>query len=91
MSEAPDLPFDGTDPAAAGEPAGARWEAEPQPLGVEFTPTGHPEVDAALGRLPALDGVPASAHAAVYEDVHRSLTATLTALDGPDPQDDPPR
>lgn len=59
----------------------AAWEPEPEPLGVEPVPTGHPAVDAALGRLAVLDGAPVSAHAAVYEDVHRSLTETLTALD----------
>ncbi|MDH6113534.1 hypothetical protein P3T36_005303 [Kitasatospora sp. MAP12-15] len=48
------------------------------------TPTGHPPVDAALARLTALDGVPTTAHAAVYEDVHRSLTDALSALDRPE-------
>lgn len=48
------------------------------------TPTGHPPVDAALARLAALDGVATTAHAAVYEDVHRSLTDALAALDRPE-------
>ncbi|MFJ9777841.1 hypothetical protein ACIRVF_42490 [Kitasatospora sp. NPDC101157] len=51
------------------------------PLGVELLPTGHPGVDAGLARLEALDGVPAEAHVAVYEDVHQRLADTLAALD----------
>ncbi|WP_316524038.1 hypothetical protein [Kitasatospora brasiliensis] len=45
------------------------------------TLTGHPGVDAGLARLEALDGVPAEAHVAVYEDVHQRLVDTLAALD----------
>ncbi|MFJ8621217.1 hypothetical protein ACIRD3_00050 [Kitasatospora sp. NPDC093550] len=52
-----------------------------EPLGVELLPTGHPAVDAGLARLEALDGVPAEAHVAVYEDVHQRLADTLAALD----------
>ncbi|MBV2151309.1 hypothetical protein [Kitasatospora sp. SUK 42] len=52
-----------------------------EPLGVELVPTGHPGVDAGLARLEALDGVPAEAHVAVYEDVHQRLADTLAALD----------
>ncbi|MET8545325.1 hypothetical protein ABZW03_32505 [Kitasatospora sp. NPDC004799] len=52
-----------------------------EPLGVELTPTGHPGVDAGLARLEALDGVPAEAHVAVYEDVHQRLVDALAALD----------
>ncbi|MFB6890306.1 hypothetical protein ACFCX4_13425 [Kitasatospora sp. NPDC056327] len=55
--------------------------AEPSPLGVGLTPTGHPAVDAGLARLEALDGVPTDAHVAVYEDVHQRLADTLAALD----------
>ncbi|MQS14663.1 hypothetical protein F7Q99_20935 [Streptomyces kaniharaensis] len=56
-------------------------ETAPLPLGVELTPTGHPAVDAGLARLEALDGVPAEAHVAVYEDVHQRFADTLAALD----------
>ncbi|ARF78127.1 hypothetical protein ACIG0C_36275 [Kitasatospora aureofaciens] len=59
---------------------GARAETV-EPLGVELLPTGHPGVDAGLARLDALDGVPAEAHVAVYEDVHQRLADTLAALD----------
>ncbi|WP_051838516.1 hypothetical protein [Streptomyces sp. NRRL WC-3742] len=70
----------------ASEPGGADPTADPTaevtgPLGVEFTATGHPGVDAALARLEALDGVPAEAHVPVYEDVHQRLVDTLAALD----------
>ncbi|MDH6134085.1 hypothetical protein P3T37_003487 [Kitasatospora sp. MAA4] len=57
---------------------------EPEPLGVPVRATGHPPVDAALARLAAVDGVPTTEHAAVYEDVHRSLTDALSALDRPE-------
>ncbi|WP_329568821.1 hypothetical protein [Kitasatospora sp. NBC_01266] len=74
MSEAP--------AEETAEPALARlWEPEPEPLGVLFDPTGHPEVDAALERLAELDGVPVTAHAAVYENVQQTLSSTLTTLD----------
>ncbi len=52
----------------------------------DLTPTGHPAVDAALGRLAALDGVETGAHVAVYEDVHQRLVDTLAALDQHDEQ-----
>ncbi|MEU3573104.1 hypothetical protein AB0E96_32470 [Kitasatospora sp. NPDC036755] len=52
-----------------------------EPLGVDLAPTGHPGVDAGLARLEALDGVPAEAHVAVYEDVHQRLVDALAALD----------
>ncbi|MEV4613453.1 hypothetical protein AB0K43_12750 [Kitasatospora sp. NPDC049258] len=56
--------------------------AEPAaPFEAAVTPTGHPAVDAALGRLESLDGVETEAHVAVYEDVHQRLTDTLAALD----------
>ncbi|MFJ4189520.1 MULTISPECIES: hypothetical protein [unclassified Kitasatospora] len=66
-------------PAPAVEPVVTVGRAEP--LGVELLPTGHPEVDAGLARLEGLDGVPAEAHVAVYEDVHQRLADTLAALD----------
>ncbi|WP_344633930.1 hypothetical protein [Streptomyces glaucosporus] len=53
----------------------------PRPLGVEVTPTGHPGVDAGLRRLAGLDHLDVSGHPGVYEDVHRGLRDTLTALD----------
>ena len=71
--------------AAAG-PSGAAGEAPsgpagPAPLGVGRTPTGVPDVDARLDRLADADDLPVSGHLEVYEDVHRGLRDTLTALD----------
>ncbi|MFI0775928.1 hypothetical protein [Streptomyces sp. NPDC021212] len=63
-------------PAAA--PSGP---ADPAPLGVDRTPTGVPDVDARLDRLADVDDLPVSGHLGVYEDVHRGLRDTLTALD----------
>ncbi|TGB07329.1 hypothetical protein E4099_17145, partial [Streptomyces palmae] len=45
------------------------------------TPTGHPGVDAGLERLADADHLAVSGHLEVYEDVHRGLRDTLTALD----------
>ncbi|WP_246096100.1 hypothetical protein [Streptomyces botrytidirepellens] len=55
--------------------------ADPAPLGVGRTPTGVPDVDARLDRLADADDLPVSSHLEVYEDVHRGLRDTLTALD----------
>jgi len=53
----------------------------PQPLGVPVEPTGDPDVDAQLRRLEDADHLAVSGHLEVYEDVHRGLRDTLTALD----------
>ncbi|MFF7654080.1 hypothetical protein ACFZCY_30330 [Streptomyces sp. NPDC007983] len=55
--------------------------ADPAPLGVGRTPTGVPDVDTRLDRLADADDLPVSGHLEVYEDVHRGLRDTLTALD----------
>lgn len=80
-------PVPATEPvdAPVPEPPGP---ADPAPLGVDRTPTGVPEVDARLGRLADADLLATSGHLEVYEDVHRGLRDTLTALDrrpGPPP------
>ncbi|MEU2264085.1 hypothetical protein ABZ557_28300 [Streptomyces sp. NPDC019645] len=72
--------------AGSGAPGGpAREEtydpAAPAPLGVERAATGHAGVDAHLERLADADHLPADGHLEVYEDVHRGLRDTLTALD----------
>ncbi|GAA1274023.1 hypothetical protein GCM10009665_72040 [Kitasatospora nipponensis] len=77
VEQAPPVPE--AEPCAAS--SAVLWEAEPEPLGVPHRPTGHADVDATVARLAALDGVPTTGHAAVYEDVHRSLTTILTSLD----------
>jgi hypothetical protein len=61
-------------PPATGQP-------DAQPLGVGVQPTGHLAVDAQLARLADADSLPVSAHVEVYEDAHRALRDTLTALD----------
>ena len=55
--------------------------AAPAPLNVDRTPTGHAEVDAQLERLGDADHLATDGHLEVYEDVHRGLRDTLTALD----------
>ncbi|MEE1769251.1 hypothetical protein PUR34_14085 [Streptomyces sp. JV185] len=81
-SEAADLSGEGADPAA-GTPLDP---AAPAPLGVVRTPTGNAGVDAELERLADADHLPADGHIEVYEDVHRGLRESLTALDaGPTP------
>ncbi|WP_097869442.1 hypothetical protein [Streptomyces sp. rh34] len=85
----PDEPDPAVDrPAAdvpgAGEPAlgvPSFEPAEPAPLGVVRTPTGHGAVDARLERLADADHLPADGHIEVYEDVHRGLRSELTSLD----------
>ncbi|MGD9484473.1 hypothetical protein WDH52_14650 [Streptomyces sp. TRM70308] len=77
-------------PRAAGDAAGGPGLADlapaaPRPLGVGVRPTGHPEVDAALRRLAEADRLEPSAHLAVYEEAHRGLRTTLTALDQHNP------
>ncbi|MGW7002865.1 hypothetical protein ACWGCW_08555 [Streptomyces sp. NPDC054933] len=53
----------------------------PVPLGITLQPTGNAEVDALLDRLGDADDLPTEGHIEVYEDVHRGLRDTLTALD----------
>ena len=55
--------------------------AAPAPLNVPRVPTGDAEVDARLDRLGDADHLATDGHVEVYEDVHRGLRDTLTALD----------
>lgn len=55
--------------------------AAPAPLGAGRSATGNAEVDARLERLADVDHLTADGHIEVYEDVHRGLRETLTALD----------
>ncbi|MGI5199198.1 hypothetical protein ACQEVY_37135 [Streptomyces sp. CA-288835] len=75
---------DGAESGSAYEPA------VPAPLNVPRTPTGNADVDAQLERLGDVDHLAADGHIEVYEDVHRGLRDTLTALDArPGPQGAP--
>ncbi|WP_405815367.1 hypothetical protein OG241_12670 [Streptomyces sp. NBC_01390] len=55
--------------------------AAPAPLDVPRAPTGDADVDALLDRLGDADHLATDGHVEVYEDVHRGLRDTLTALD----------
>ncbi|MFE9683467.1 hypothetical protein [Streptomyces sp. NPDC006285] len=84
MSESMTGPEDGSPTGTDGsEPFGteAYDPAAPAPLYVTLTPTGDAEVDALLHRLGDADHLATDGHIEVYEDVHRGLRDTLTALD----------
>ncbi|MBE8476573.1 hypothetical protein [Streptomyces justiciae] len=69
-------------PAASQEAVEPAYDpAAPAPLDVPRTPTGNAEVDAQLERLADADHLATDGHVEVYEDVHRGLRDTLTALD----------
>ncbi|MFB7978170.1 hypothetical protein ACWF95_16490 [Streptomyces vinaceus] len=76
VPDVPDVPEVPDAPDGSGQ-------AAPEPLGLARTPTGHAGVDAHLERLADADHLTADGHVAVYEDVHRGLRDTLTALDAP--------
>ena len=60
-------------------------QAVPEPAAPGEAGTGDARVDEALARLGDLDGLPVDEHPAVFEHVHRDLTAALGALDsGPE-------
>ncbi|MFB4197668.1 hypothetical protein [Streptomyces carpaticus] len=81
----------GTGPAHEPEAAEAPEAGAPRPLGIGTTATGHRGVDAVLARLADADHLAVGAHGEVYEDVHRGLRDTLTALDAPQPESVTPR
>ncbi|WP_371658995.1 hypothetical protein [Streptomyces sp. NBC_00280] len=72
-----------SDPAAVPEAAVApeAAPAAPAPLDIPRTSTGNADVDALLDRLGDADHLATDGHVEVYEDVHRGLRDTLTALD----------
>ncbi|GGO44537.1 hypothetical protein GCM10012287_10310 [Streptomyces daqingensis] len=79
-------------PDGSGEPpeeapgaVGGEPDDGPRPLGLRVEPTGYSPVDAHLRRLEDADHLAVSGHLEVYEDVHRGLRDTLTALDRPAP------
>jgi len=70
--------------AAGPEPAGPEHAPEPAPpeqAPPEQAQTGDARVDQALARLADLGGLPIDEHPAVFEHVHRGLTAALGTLD----------
>lgn len=69
--------------------AGTLPDDGPRPLGLGIEPTGHAPVDAQLRRLEDADHLAVSGHLEVYEDVHRGLRDTLTALDRPEGPESP--
>jgi hypothetical protein len=75
----------GQDQPDADADADADDDDGPRPLGLHVEPTGHAPVDAQLRRLEDADHLAVSGHLEVYEDVHRGLRDTLTALDRPAP------
>ncbi|MFF3613864.1 hypothetical protein [Streptomyces sp. NPDC002580] len=66
---------------AEAEPEPVRDPAAPAPLNVPRVPTGDADVDARLDRLADADHLATDGHVEVYEEVHRGLRDTLTALD----------
>jgi len=56
-------------------------ETQGGPAGAQRPATGDARVDAALAPLDELAGRPVTEHAAIFEDVHRRLTAVLGELD----------
>ncbi|MFI6349231.1 hypothetical protein [Streptomyces sp. NPDC050560] len=78
--DAPEEADERDGPDAAGPHPGP---AGPEALGVPRSPTGNAEVDARLARLADTDLLATDGHLEVYEDVHRALRDTLTALDAP--------
>ncbi|GAA2460650.1 hypothetical protein ACFPFX_32915 [Streptomyces mauvecolor] len=63
------------------EPEPGPEVAGPSPLGVPRAPTGDAGVDVLVERLGDVDHLGTDGHLEVYEDVHRGLRDSLTALD----------
>jgi hypothetical protein len=83
---ADDMPDDGgwPDRSDVGEDVeiGAE-QADPEPASwARPDVTGVARVDAVIGELDRLDGLPAGEHVAVYEGLHRQLQDALADLDG---------
>lgn len=55
--------------------------AEPERAGPEQAQTGDVRVDQALAGLADLSGLPVDEHPAIFEHVHKGLTAALGTLD----------
>ena len=55
--------------------------AEPVPAAEPDGPTGHPVVDAALDALAETADRPPAEQVPAYEETHRALSQTLSAID----------
>ena len=64
-----------------GQPAGTEPAVGrgPDSGASSIASTGSPDVDAALSRLAAAEGVPLGRQADIYEQVHRALQGVLDA------------
>lgn len=85
MDEIEDSVDVAVDDAVAGEAAEEDillLEEAQDPLVLQvWEPTGEARVDAALDRLAELDPDDVHQHAAIFDDIHQQLRATLTDLD----------
>lgn len=72
---------DDLDDAAEGEDVLLLAEHDAELVLPVWEPTGEPRVDAALDLITLLDPDDVHAHAAVFDDIHQQLRATLTDLD----------
>ncbi len=81
MNESVPLAERDLEPGPGLEPESEADPAAPAPLNVHGAPTGNADVDALLDRLGDADHLATDGHVEVYEDVHRGLRDTLTALD----------
>lgn len=79
--ECPTEPEPEGDPGFPAAPDAEYTPVAPSALDVPRTPTGSADVDGTLARLAHADHLATDGHVEVYEDVHRGLRDTLTALD----------
>jgi hypothetical protein len=75
-----------TEPDATQPPSGEPAVAEPEVADAALSgpatgPTGHPVVDAAIGRLAEQAELPPAEQVAGYEAAHRALSQTLASID----------
>ncbi|TNY35406.1 hypothetical protein [Thermomonospora catenispora] len=89
---APRAPENAPAPAAPQEPRTVPAGAVVAALGAvpPPEPTGDERVDAALGRLVELAGLPVGDHVEIFEEVHRGLQDVLASVDQQTPVPRPP-
>lgn len=69
-----------TDPVA-GDPGPTDPVADGPAPGVDWRPTGHAAVDAAVRSVLAVGAEPPAAQVAAYQAAHRALRETLASID----------